>query len=237
VIGADSGVATAVGPRLRVDLAIGDFDSLDPCVLAEVARAGAVVERHPVAKDATDLELALDAAVDRGATRVIVVGGHGGRLDHLLANALALAAPAPRRAWSSRPAWGDARVWVARPDAPCRVAGAPGDDRLPAPGRGVRPPGSPRPGLAYELRDGELGPGTTRGVSNEMTGASAAVRLTGGTLLVVVPGTGRVTRRRWAGVLLVAALCGPVACGGRRPDAGASGTGDRSAPSASPSGS
>jgi thiamine pyrophosphokinase len=187
VIGADSGVATAVGLGLRVDLAIGDFDSLDPCVLAEVARAGAVVERHPVAKDATDLELALDAALDRGATRVVVVGGHGGRLDHLLANALVLAAP--RHAGVVVEArMGDARVWVARPDAPCCVAGAPGTtvSLLPVGGPAT---GITTTGLAYELRDGELGPGTTRGVSNEMTGVSAAVRLTGGTLLVVVPGT------------------------------------------------
>ena len=53
-----------------------------------------MIERHPVAKDATDLELALDAARARGVERIVVIGGHGGRLDHFLANALVLTAPA-----------------------------------------------------------------------------------------------------------------------------------------------
>src|SRR5439155_10990786 len=55
--------------------------------------AGAVVERHPVDKDATDLELALDVARDRGAARITVVGGAGGRLDHFLANVALLTSP------------------------------------------------------------------------------------------------------------------------------------------------
>src|SRR4051812_49752802 len=55
--------------------------------------AGALVERHPVAKNETDLELGLVAALHRGATKVVVVGGYGGRLDHFLANALLLASP------------------------------------------------------------------------------------------------------------------------------------------------
>jgi hypothetical protein len=50
------------------------------------------VERHPVAKDRTDLAIALDAARRHAPDgRITVIGGHGGRLDHLLANALVLA--------------------------------------------------------------------------------------------------------------------------------------------------
>ena len=66
------------------------------------------MQRHPVAKDATDLELALDAALAMGPADVTVVGGHGGRLDHFLGNALLLAAEryaplAIRPAWAGRP--------------------------------------------------------------------------------------------------------------------------------------
>jgi thiamine pyrophosphokinase len=42
-------------------------------------------------------------------------------------------------------------------------------------------------GLRYPLRDEELAPGTTRGVSNELVGRSATVGLAAGTLLVVQP--------------------------------------------------
>ena len=47
------------GEKFRVDLAIGDFDSVASDALARVEAEGAVVERHPAAKDATDLELAM----------------------------------------------------------------------------------------------------------------------------------------------------------------------------------
>ena len=97
VVAADSGVAHALALGLVVDVAVGDFDSLDPGTLAAVEAAGTRVERHPVAKDATDLELALDVAIGLGVERVVVLGGHGGRLDHFLANALVLAAPQYRR--------------------------------------------------------------------------------------------------------------------------------------------
>ena len=83
--------ARALG--LRVDLVVGDLDSVDAADLEAAVADGTEVERHPTAKDATDLELALDAAVARGATRVLVVGAHGGRLDHFLANVLLLASP------------------------------------------------------------------------------------------------------------------------------------------------
>jgi thiamine pyrophosphokinase len=42
-------------------------------------------------------------------------------------------------------------------------------------------------GLAYPLDDGTLHPARTRGVSNELTGTEATVRLAAGLLLVVQP--------------------------------------------------
>ncbi|MCA1784231.1 MAG: thiamine diphosphokinase, partial [Intrasporangiaceae bacterium] len=92
VIAADSGLALAPILGLTVDLIIGDLDSVDPDQLAAARTAGADVERHPVDKDRTDLALALDGAMTRSPARITVVGGHGGRLDHLLANAALFAA-------------------------------------------------------------------------------------------------------------------------------------------------
>ena len=42
-------------------------------------------------------------------------------------------------------------------------------------------------GLRYPLRDEELAPGTSRGVSNELSAALATVELASGVLLVVQP--------------------------------------------------
>src|SRR5450432_2459847 len=82
VIAADSGLSHAQELGLSVDLVVGDLDSVDDAELAAAVAAGAEIERHPPEKDATDLELALDAACTRRATHITIVGGHGGRLDH-----------------------------------------------------------------------------------------------------------------------------------------------------------
>ena len=92
VIAADSGLDLALDLGLKVDLVIGDSTRCRPQALASMP--GAAVERHPEDKDATDLELAMGAAHRADADRVVVVGGRGGRLDHTLANALLLTAPA-----------------------------------------------------------------------------------------------------------------------------------------------
>src|SRR5215207_5344776 len=94
VVAADSGVDAALGLGLRVDVAVGDFDSVSATGLAEAEAAGARVMRHPEVKDATDLALALDVARDllgdeRG--EIVVLGAEAGRLDHLVAGILALA--------------------------------------------------------------------------------------------------------------------------------------------------
>lgn len=184
VIAADSGVEHAAAVGRRVHLAVGDFDSVDPAVLATVEEAGATIERHPEAKDATDLEIGLVAALEAGAERIIVVGGHGGRLDHFLANALLLAAP------------GFADVTVEALVGPARLtaihhgatlSGQRGElvSLLPlgGPATGVR-----TTGLLYSLDDEDLHPGTTRGVSNEFLESEAVVTVRSGTLLAVQPG-------------------------------------------------
>src|SRR5438874_7096713 len=113
VIAADSGLEYALAANLAVDLVVGDLDSVDPDALARAAARGAVVEAHPTAKDATDLELALRAARDRDCARVVVVGGHGGRVDHFVANALLLASP-EFSALAIEARLGDATVHVVR---------------------------------------------------------------------------------------------------------------------------
>lgn len=185
VVAADSGVDHALALGLAIHTAVGDFDSVTPEGLARAEAAGAVVTHHPRAKDATDLELALDTALELGADRIVVLGGHGGRLDHLLANALLLASP--RYADVEVVAeMGGARVTVVRARAVLR--GDAGDlvSLLPAhgPARGVR-----TEGLRFPLADEDLPPGTSRGVSNQLEAAEAVVTLREGTILAIQAGT------------------------------------------------
>lgn len=184
VVAADSGVHHAKALGLHVDLVVGDLDSVDRAALDDVVAAGARVERHAPQKDATDLELALDAALDRGATRVVVVGIGGGRLDHLLANMLVLASPVFAAA-RIEAIVGDARLLVVHDEEV--IDGVPGDllTLLPLGGPAV---GVRTTGLRYALDGERLDAGSTRGVSNELTDTRATVSLTGGVLLAVLPG-------------------------------------------------
>jgi thiamine pyrophosphokinase len=184
VIAVDSGIEHAQRLDLPIHLAIGDFDSVDPLRLAQAEAAGATVERHPVAKDATDLELALDAALALGPRRIHVLGGHGGRLDHLLGNLLVLAAPTYATVTVTA-CMGRARVTVVRAGA--ELTGPRGDlvSLLPVHG-GAR--GVTTHGLLYPLAGEDLPSGTTRGISNELVSAPATVHLQDGVLVAVQPG-------------------------------------------------
>lgn len=191
VVAADSGLYQADALGLHVDHVVGDLDSAAPDAVDRAVAAGATVERHPEAKDFTDLELALEYVARQGAQHVVVLGGAGGRLDHLLGNVLVLT--------SARFAAIDVEAFVAdahltvvhggRP--PVELRGSPGSlvTLLPVGGtaRGVV-----TDGLVYRLDTEDLAPGTTRGVSNVMVGTVASVALDQGTLLVVQPdgGTG-----------------------------------------------
>jgi thiamine pyrophosphokinase len=186
VIAADSGLGVANALGVPVDHLVGDMDSVDPAAVEAAESRGTTVDRHPAEKDATDLELALDAALARGARRVVVVDGGGDRLDHLLGNLLLLASAA-FAGIEVEAFTGTARVAVARGgDPPVTVTGDPGSlvTLLPVggPARGIV-----TTALRYPLRDEELAPGTSRGVSNELAAGVATVALAAGVLLVVQP--------------------------------------------------
>jgi thiamine pyrophosphokinase len=184
VIAADGGVDRALALGLHVDLAIGDFDSVSDSGLAAAEAAGARVERHPAAKDATDLELALDAALALEPERVVVVGSASGRLDHLLGSLLLLA---DERYASARitALLGPGRVDVVR--GSCVLAGEPDGIVSLLPVHGAAE-GVTTEGLAYPLDDESLPAGTSRGISNVFIGHAARVTVAHGCLLAVQPG-------------------------------------------------
>jgi thiamine pyrophosphokinase len=186
VIAADSGLHQSELLGLRVDYVVGDFDSADPAAVERARDAGAIIDRHPAEKDATDLELAFDVARGMGARSITVVGGAGGRLDHFVANVALLASP--RFADLEIDAWtGDATVAVLQGGRPARtISGVPRSlvTLLPAGGDAI---GISTTGLQYPLQGATLRPGTSRGVSNVLVGEHATVVLDRGTLLAIQP--------------------------------------------------
>lgn len=185
VIAADSGLHNAATLGLGVDLVVGDLDSVDPEVLSEAERFGSTVERHPEAKDRTDLALALDVALRFAPTDVTVVGGAGGRLDHLLANVLLLASDTYRDLTVSA-VTDTATYHVVRGER--TLTGRRGGHVTLLPVHGPAH-GVTTEGLLYPLQGEILTPGSTRGVSNELLGSEARVRVASGVLLAVQPGS------------------------------------------------
>ncbi|UIJ72371.1 thiamine diphosphokinase [Aurantimonas sp. HBX-1] len=85
VIAADDGLRHALPLGVTPELWVGDFDSspAEP----PAAFAGLPRQTFAVDKDRTDGELAVDAALARGATRLLLVGALGGpRSDHAFAH-------------------------------------------------------------------------------------------------------------------------------------------------------
>jgi thiamine pyrophosphokinase len=184
VIAADGGLDRAFALGLDVDLAVGDFDSASTEALADARARGVRIERHPTAKDATDLELALDAAVENGSTSVLVVGSAEGRLDHLVTGMLLLAAER-YAALELDAQLGNSLIHVIRAER--TLYGTPGElitlAALGGPAENVT-----TRGLVYPLTSEQLGPGSTRGVSNVFAERVATILVGEGVLLAIRPG-------------------------------------------------
>jgi len=191
IVAADGGAAHAASLDLGpIDLWVGDGDSLSPAALEALRRAGVPVELAAADKDESDTELAVLAAIDRGATRLTILGAFGGpRLDHALANVLLLGHPRliDRSAMLLAPAARATLIRAPGPDggpASLSLAGRPGDlvSLLPfaGPAGGVT-----TSGLQYALSDETLEVGPARGLSNIRLEPTATVSLKVGSLLVV----------------------------------------------------
>ena len=81
-IAADSGLLAAENAGIKPDWIIGDFDSL-PDISALSAYPQENIIRHRHDKDFTDTELAFSLAVEKGCGEIWLIGGGGGRIDHL----------------------------------------------------------------------------------------------------------------------------------------------------------
>jgi thiamine pyrophosphokinase len=187
VIAADAGARRAEALGVLPDLVVGDADSLTEGEVARLGGMGVPVERASVDKDESDTELAILAALERGASEIRLVGALGGsRVEHTVANLLLLAHPAldgTDMAILAGPS-DLRRMGTQTGPGAIEVVGSPGDfvSLLPLDTvvEEVR-----TQGLRYPLHGESLHPGPARGLSNELLGTSARVTTGRGRLLVI----------------------------------------------------
>ncbi len=181
VIAADSGLRHAKALGLKVDLVIGDMDSVSQDLLNAATDSVIEVDPNP---NASDLELAIDAAVNRGATDVTIVDGGTGRFDHVLGNVFVLTRPELAHIRMSAIV-GKARVYVARGEF--EMSGIPGhifsQYAVNGPVTGITIEGTDWAGYYERLESG-----STLCLHDVFTEEPAKFTFETGTLLFIVPG-------------------------------------------------
>jgi thiamine pyrophosphokinase len=181
VVAADGGAGFLLDQGIRPDVVVGDFDSLPPAAVERLEAAGVELISHPVRKDRTDGEMAVDEALHRGAGELVLAGALGA-LDHTLGHLAILRRLA-------------ARGFAARLVAPCltvRVFVASDEVRLDAP-PGTRVSVVPQQGdalvslrgLDYELDRGVLPQDACLGLGNAVL-SRARIIVHAGTVAVLV---------------------------------------------------
>jgi thiamine pyrophosphokinase len=155
---------------------VGDFDSLGDSSLLD-GFDEASIRRYPHAKDYTDTELALRAARERGCTEIVIIGGGGGRLDHLV-GILSLFDRDPAPA-----SWVTDSAILQNVTEQVTITGSAGDVVSVFP-LGCEECRATSDGLRWPL-DGLVWKRGDIGVSNEMVGGSASIEVVSGRLLVI----------------------------------------------------
>lgn len=186
IIAVDAGYAALVERGIAPHHAFGDFDSLG--FVPQEAEGGVCVHPFDPHKDFTDMDLALNFAIEGGFTHIVMCDGLYARLDHSLAN-LQLMAAAARK---GQRVWGvtEEEVVVAL-DAEGELdhletaAGSQGICSVLAHSDSVS--GVYETGLAYGLEDARLTNCFPLGISNELTGAPARISLDAGSAWIFLP--------------------------------------------------
>ncbi len=183
IICADGGTRHALTLGLIPHIIVGDFDSLPPEIVVRMENAGVSIHRHPVDKDKTDLELALELAVAENPQEILLVAALGGRLDQMLANILLLTRPEYA---TVRLTLADSLQWAVllRSGESITITGQPGDTLSLLP-LSATVQGVDISGVKWPLAQATLSLGSTFTISNTLIGQQATVQIASGLLLLI----------------------------------------------------
>ena len=185
VIAADSGYQNARATGTQVSILCGDFDSFtarEGKPPEDTLPASVEIIRVPAEKDATDTQLAVSLALDKGADEIVIIGGLGGRLDHTLSNLGILEHLAEKNIYAtildgqSRARYVNATCYlIAR--SPYRYLSIIAADKV------VK--GVSVDGCKYPLKNARLCRGFQYAVSNEITGNCALISVKKGGIFLI----------------------------------------------------
>ncbi|MFF2911251.1 thiamine diphosphokinase [Paenibacillus sp. NPDC057934] len=182
IIGADRGALFLINHGITPDLAVGDFDSVSPEALQEIRnRSREIITCDAIDKDLTDSELALDLALNRSPSSILMLGVTGSRIDHMLASIQMMTLALQRQVSCSIM---DSHNYLTLTGSQALV-----EDRgfayvslLPLTPEVT---GITLEGFQYPLSNATLKLGHSLGVSNKLLAASGTVTIESGLLLII----------------------------------------------------
>ncbi len=180
IICADGGTRHALPLDVKPNLIIGDLDSAEAETLQSFEADGVRIDSYPQDKNETDLELAINRAIEMSPKQIIILAALGGRLDQTLAN-ITLLSDLRLSTFDIRLDDGVEEIFLCRDQA--EVHGRSGDIVSLIPWQGAVSEVETQH-LKWALHKETLYPDKTRGISNEMTGETASVSIESGLLLI-----------------------------------------------------
>ena len=180
ILCADGGTRHAIALGLTPNVIIGDLDSVTDKERRKMKEMGVEVIQHPIDKNETDLELAINHALTFNPDAILILAALGGRMDQTLAN-IALLSNLQLATCNIKLADGVEEIFFCRDQA--QVEGRSGDIVSLIPWQG-EVTGVFTENLRWHLHHETLYPEKTRGISNEMTADVATVSIKSGLLLI-----------------------------------------------------
>jgi thiamine pyrophosphokinase len=169
IIAVDRGIHACFDHQLTIDLAVGDFDSVDTSLLQ-----GLPIKKLNKEKDETDLQVAIEEALSHHPEAILLYGVTGGRLDHYEA-ALKYLAKGPITII-------DEQNIITMKSGTFEVVS---DDYVSFFHYSGEPVLSLK-GFKYPLKNYVLNPFDTTCISNEIPGKKGEVNITGGHVVMMI---------------------------------------------------
>lgn len=183
IIAADGGFLFLQQNKIKPNLLMGDFDSLE-LKSSDFLPAEDCIMRHPPEKDDTDMMLAVKEGFRRGYGEFVIMGGLGGRTDHTIANIQTLSYIAREGGRGYLIGNGEIMTVIADGEITIPVSKQNGK-YISVFCLGNEATGVDIKNLKYELVDGELTNRFPLGVSNEFTNQPAYIKVSCGSLLII----------------------------------------------------
>ena len=184
ILAADAGMEALYRDHVLPDIIVGDFDSVNPDTL-EYFHDKEQIEICMLTpeKNDTDTEHAIREAIRRGAHEIVILGGTGSRIDHVLGNICLLGIGLEEHVDIRMV---DEHNRIRMIDSPLKIRKKDQFGKyislIPFSGRAE---GVTLKGFKYPLNDYTMGGFNSLGISNEIVDDEAEISFTSGQMIVI----------------------------------------------------